>query len=65
MEHCVEGPTVEDSMDHYILCELCAYLHGCVNCNVRLNLAVNYSHDDGGAGVQEALFSLSLVQRCT
>lgn len=52
-------------MDHYILCKLCAYLHGCVNCNVRLNLAVNYSHDDGGAGVQEALFSLSLVQRCT
>ena len=50
MEHCAEGPTVEDSAGHFILCK------GVAVCICTSPLITVWSHhDDGGAGVHEAL----------
>lgn len=68
MEHCAEGPTVKDSVGHFTLCKgvaVCIRTHVfVVMCICPLLLITSSSHhddDDGGAGVHEALFSLSLV----
>lgn len=48
---------------HFILCKGVAVLHVLATMRIctSLLMTVSSNHDDGGAGVHEALFSLSLV----
>lgn len=66
MEHCAEGPTVKVSAGHFILCKgvaVCDCMHVFMVMSICLSLLITVSshHVDGGAGVHDALFSLSLV----
>lgn len=64
MEHCAEGPTVKDSAGHFILCKgVAVCMHVLMVMSIRTSLLITASshHDDGRAGVHEALFSLSSV----
>lgn len=67
MGRCAEGPTVKDSVGHFILCKgvavcVCMHVFLSVMCIcTSLLITVSSHHDDGEAGVHKHCSFLLLV----